>query len=157
MKKILSTIIASGIVLTSTHSFAASTTGTADATVIPDLSITQQTALNFGSFAPGSTGGHVTVGSGGTSMDGSVQKITDGTRGVFKVQGGASTTYTIAVPSSVTLSSGSNNMTAALSAPTSGSIDNTGNGYFNVDGVLTVAANQAAGAYTGQYTVTVNY
>jgi hypothetical protein len=157
MKKILSTIIASGLIFTSVQAHAGSTTGSATATVIPDVTVSQTAPLSFGTFAPGSTGGTVKIDSSGTTVTGSVQKIVNGTRGAFGVQGGKNATYTIGVPSTVTLTSGSNSMDATLTAPASGVLNSSGNGSFNVDGTITVAGNQAAGTYNGTYTVTVNY
>jgi len=45
----------------------------------------------------------------------------------------------------------------ALSTSTSALTLTGGVGSFNVAGTLSVGANQAAGTYTGQYNVSVNY
>jgi hypothetical protein len=48
-------------------------------------------------------------------------------------------------------------MVANINAPTLSATNASGTGIINVTGTLNVGANQPSGAYTGTYTVSVNY
>lgn len=142
----------------------ATATGTANATVVAPLQITHNSgaALSFGMFTAG-TGGTVTVSqAGAASITGDIGLVTGGTvsADAFTISGGPSRTFTLSastgnfVTSSVSATA---KMPLAVSIPTSGTLSAAGTFALNVGGTLTVAANQAAGAYTGTYTVTVTY
>lgn len=79
----------------------------------------------------------------------------------FAISGQKNTTYTITLPGSVTLTSAGNTLTlnAFTSSPnTVGIISNNGKGNTVLVGAtLHLAANQAAGTYSGVFDVTVNY
>ncbi len=128
--------------------------GTVSATVIGPLAIVQTTPLSFGSFSASATAGTIT--SFGVTTGG-VTNFSAGSPAVFTVTGNPNTNFSITSPASVVLNSGANSMTAALTTPTSSALDNVGSRIFNTIGTLTVAANQASGAYTGTYNVSVNY
>jgi len=138
-----------------------SQSGTSNARVITPLTVTATTALEFGNLAASANAG--TIDQAG-SVTGGVTAVTGGaTRapGVFTVAGeaSASTPYTFTLPSTATLTSGANSMTATLSyaSGTSSRTLSSGSDTVTINGVLAVAANQASGAYTGTYTVTANY
>jgi len=147
--------------LISAESFAASTSGTANARVVTPISVSAGTALEFGSFSAGSSTGTITqagvVTGGVTAISGGATRAA----GTFTVTGesSANTSYTFTLPATVSLTSGANTMSAALafSSGTSSRTLVSGSDLVTVNGTLTVAANQASGAYTGTYNVTVNY
>lgn len=136
-------------------------TANASATVVTAIGISETTAMQFGYFsASGSSGTINQVG----SVSGGVTAVGSGiarSAGIFAVSGTGSSSYTFTLPSSVTLtrSGGSETMDATLSfasgnpsrSLTSGAEDVT------INGSLAVGANQAAGAYSGTYTVSVAY
>ncbi|MBC2668637.1 DUF4402 domain-containing protein [Novosphingobium piscinae] len=142
----------------------ATATGTANATVIAPLQIIHApgAAINFGAFTAG-TGGTVSVSQAGTaSVTGDVGLVTGGTvtADAFTVLGSGSRTFTIATSTGNTVrTSGPTpaTMALALSVPATGTLSAAGSFALRVGGTLTVAAGQAAGAYTGSYTVTVTY
>lgn len=138
-------------------------TSTASATVIAPIAIATTTNMNFGRFAAG-TGGTVIISTAGVrSKTGGVTLITTGStvsQAVFNVTGQASATYSILLPTTVNLTSGANTMALGsfVSNPaTTGTLSTTGAQVLNVGATLTVAANKPAGAYTGSFTVTVDY
>lgn len=134
---------------------ATSATGSVNATVVSQLSIVQTASLNFGSFSPSATAGtinHFGQTTGGVTSLGGTQF------GVFTVTGTPTTNFNITTtPTTVVLSNGVNTMSAAISAPTLSATNSVGTGIVNVTGTLSVAANQAGGAYSGSYNVSVNY
>lgn len=133
---------------------AATANGTASATVIGPLAVSQTTPMNFGSFSPSATAGTVT--SGGITTGG-VAVVSAGSNALFTATGNPNSNFSISVPASISMTSGVNSMTNTLTAQTVSALDNTGRRDFNVLGTLAVAANQPSGTYTGSYTVTVNY
>jgi hypothetical protein len=143
-----------------TDAGAATATGTASATVIVPLTITAGTALNFGTFAANSTGGTVVMTTGNArSATGSValSATTPGVAGSFTVTGNANSTFAITNPGTFNVTSGANTMAVSLSGlATTGALV-AGSATILVPGVLTVGASQAAGNYTGTYTMAVEY
>jgi hypothetical protein len=139
---------------------AASTTGTASATVIVPMTITAGTPLNFGTFAANSTGGTVVITSAGArSATGSValSSTTPGVAGTFNVTGNASSTFAITGPAPFNVSSGANTMQVSLTGLATTGTLSAGTATILVPGTLTVGANQAPGSYTGTYTMAVEY
>ena len=147
------------------------TTAIASGTVVTPLDITTASDLAFGSFAV-SAAGSVTVTPGGVrSVGGGVTAIASTTSSAakFDVVGTAGMNYalTLDAPATLTTAGGVNSMPFAAvsdtsaSAITSGTVAGgtlTGGGQsIYVGGVLTVAANQAPGAYSGTITATVAY
>ena len=142
--------------------FAADATGNASATVLAPLTITETTAMNFGDVS-GDTNNATTVvltTAGATSSaDGA---FTGGSpqAGVFNVTGATGQSYDITLPAAaVTLTSGGNTVTVdTFTDDTAGTGTLTGGtDTFNVGATLNLSAAQPAGAYTGTYTVTVDY
>lgn len=142
----------------------ATATGTANATVVAPLQITHTNgaAIGFGAFTAG-TGGTITVTQAGArSATGDVSLLSGGTVAAdgFTVSGAGNRAFNIATSASSTVSTGGATpatMALALSAPATGTLSAGGTFALRVGGTLTVAANQAAGSYTGTYTVTVTY
>lgn len=110
------------------------------------------------------TGGVVLVGGGTCSAT-----VNCGV-GSVQIAGGNSATFsTITLPATVTLTSGANTMTVGTLTSRygalggagvttgAGTLSATGTGLIVIGGTLTVAANQAAGAYTGTMAITIDY
>jgi hypothetical protein len=147
-----------------------STSAQSSGTVITPIAIAKSADLAFGKFAAG-TGGTVTVSTSGARTSTGVTVIASSTTTAakFDVTGDKGATYAITIPASATLTSGADTMTFALvsdltgvgaitGTATSGALDGTtGKQSIYVGGVLTVAANQAAGSYAGTLSVGVEY
>lgn len=148
---------------------AANAVATSTSTVVSAINITKSSDLAFGSFAASAAPGTVTVTPGGTrTAGGGVTAVgTTATAARFDVTGQAGLGYTISIVSTPLSDGGSNSMTfteisdLAASANTTGTVTagtlTGGAQSFYVGGVLAVAANQAAGSYSGTVTATVNY
>ena len=140
---------------------AADATGTATSTVVAPITIAAGDDLAFGSLAPTASAGTVVLSTAGARTNTNVDLLTGSTvtAATFTVGGGASAAYSITLPTTATLTSGGNNMTVnnfVHSAGGSPTVDGSGSGPIQVGATLNVGANQAAGAYTGTYQVTVN-
>lgn len=146
------------------------TTASATGTVVTPLNITKAADLAFGSFAVSAAGSVTVTPAGVRSVGGGVTAIASTTSSAakFDVTGTADMNYTLTLDAPATLSAGGGNTMAftavsdtSASAITSGTVAGgtlTGGGQsIYVGGVLTVAANQAPGAYTGTITATVGY
>jgi Mat/Ecp fimbriae major subunit len=133
-------------------------TANASATVITPIAITQTTALQFGTFSPGTGAGNIDQSGAAT---GGVISVSSSTKspGIFAVTGFTGASYTFTLPSTVTISAGGPTMTAALSFASGGASRTLTGGAdtVTVNGLLTVGASQANGSYIGTYNVTVNY
>jgi spore coat protein U-like protein len=146
----------------------ASTSATAKATVVTVLSIVKNSDLNFGSFAPGATGGTVSVElNGSRSVTGSVTLLNQvgALRAAFTVTGKPNDRYYVKFPTD----DGSTSI--PLTGPTdaepmkitsfvhnaTGILNASGKETFSVGGTLAVNPNQPAGEYTGTFDVIVAY
>ena len=155
-------ILSLAIFLSANQAFAIE--ATAKAQVLNAATVSQNTALDFGSFIASSTTG--TINQSGTTITGGITSVSPGTAAIFNVSSGGDTDnnsgYTFGLPATTTIrlnGSGSNPMSANLSFASGSSSRNLASGVDNVtiNGVLNVAANQPAGLYTGTYAVTANY
>jgi Mat/Ecp fimbriae major subunit len=168
MKKIFS-ISASAVfgwaLLLASPAVADTTSGTSAASVVVPVTVVATTAaMDLGSFSAG-TGGTVTLtpdGSGGSVSVGSGMSHFGGQQeAVFTVTGATSTAYTFSVTSGGNLSgptgSGTLTMTPTYSHNAASSLDGSGSDVVEVGASVVVAADQEAGAYSGTFTVTVNY
>lgn len=150
---------------------ASAATGNASAVLVSPISITESTALNFGSISNGLAAGSSTVvvsddGVTATTYGASLAKVgaTD-TRGVFAISGGNNLAYTVTLPASTTITDGSTNMTvgtfttssASAGAGLTGTTSGTGTDTFYVGATLTVNNTNNAGTYSGTYTITAAY
>ena len=118
-------------------------------------------ALNFGTFTAGTGGTVVVTSAGAASVTGDVGLLTSSTSTAdgFTVTGSGTRAFNITSSSSNTVTTGGatpSTMAFTLSTPASASLV-AGSYTLNVGGTLTVASAQAAGNYTGSYTVTVTY
>lgn len=153
------------------NGFAAAETTTATATVITPIAITKAADLVFGSFARGG-GGTVTVStSGARTASGTILSTVGSTptAAQFDVTGEGASTYSIAWSGVSVLTDSVSTETMALSKISDLTAGNAISGEVTdgtltagaqsiyLGGVLTVGATQAAGVYTGNVTVTVEY
>jgi hypothetical protein len=126
------------------------------------ITLTNETALYFGTILPFGRPGTATVAPSGSESSSDVFISSPGHAAAWSVTGVPNAPYAITLPSSpVVITSGSNSMNVDTFTRTGGSgpvfLNNSGNGSFNVGATLHVGANQPAGSYIGTYTVTVAY
>ncbi len=165
MLKVLNKVITFGAVSlafasSSSVSLSADVTGNATAQIQTAVSVIENTTMNFGNTAVDASGGTVTMTSSG-AVSGPAGYSFSGspTAGAFTVTADASTAVTISFTDGTLTGPGTamalNNFTHnAGGTPTT---DGSGSLVFNVGGDMVVNATQASGAYSGTYTVTVNY
>ena len=175
-KKLIAAIAAGVIGAGGFAQTANAVTGNASAVLVAPISITQSTALNFGSIAnnvPAAGSSTFVInndGSGPTVGANLAQVGTAATRGIFAVSGTGSLAYTVTIPAgSITLTESGGaghtmsvgtftSRTASTGAGTAGTLS-TGSDTVYIGATLTVqdAATNEAGTYNGTYTVTVAY
>ena len=147
---------------TSGDAQAASDTGTANATIVQAIGISAVNTLEFGDILNGAAN-TVTVSAltGARSATDATQLIGGTVQAAsFSVTGDNNRAYTITLPASATVTGpGAATMTVDTFTHDAGGAPalTAGADSFNVGANLTVANGQAAGAYTGTFTVTVNY
>lgn len=160
-KAVLAALIAGG----SGAAIAVDATGDATATVVEPLQVSQDTAMDFGQFsAPTSATETITMATDG-SMTTSGTEIhlfsPIGTAGAFTITGEPGKLVAVSLgAATVQLSDGGTNtmdLSPALSTLAAALDGTTGQAALSVGGDLDVVAGQAAGSYSGTYTVTVNY
>ena len=127
------------------------------------ITLTNVQGLNFGVILPFGRVGTVTVNTAGAASVNNAH-VTDATNisaSSWAVTGVPNAPYQVTLPSSATITNGTENMTVNNFTRTSGSaqlsLDAAGNANFNVGATLAVGANQPAGVYSGNFSVTVNY
>ena len=129
---------------------------TVNATVLTSASVTQNTALNFGTFALTDDSSAGTVDTTGAATS-NVDQMSAPTAGVVDISGTASTVVNISV-TNATLAGPGADMIATLTVPSATvTTDGSGAATSNVNGTLAVAAGQAPGSYTGTASVIVAY
>jgi hypothetical protein len=174
-KKLIAAIAAGVIGASGFAQTANAVTGNAQAVLVAPISITESTALNFGSIANSVSAGTSTFvinndGSAPTVGANLAQVGTAATRGIFAVSGTGSLAYTVTIPAgSITLTESGGaghtmsvgtftSRTASTGAGTAGTLS-SGSDTVYIGATLTVgtAAVNEAGTYNGTYTVTVAY
>ena len=172
-KSIIITLVIFISICTSNVMAQATKNTTAGAKIVAPISITETSALHFGTMA-------VLAGSPGTCIL-STQGVRSATGGVnlsaqtpvaanaaYTVGGAISTTYAITLPSTITVSNGTpaqdmtiNSLLArTASAGTNGltgTLNGSGADSFTIGGTLNVAAAQPAAIYNGTFNVTIAY
>lgn len=160
LNKKIALLGAAAAALVSTGANAATQTATAEVDIIAAVQLIQDTGLDFGVVASSAAAGTVELPTGTNTRVCSAAVTCVGTaqRGQFTVSGATSGYLVgITVPASTTLNSGGNSMALTL-APSLTSFTSTGvSQVFFVGGTLSVGANQAAGTYTGTYSVSADY
>jgi hypothetical protein len=144
----------------------ATASASAKANIISPITLTKVVGadLNFGDVVPGATAGTVVVtpaavrtSTGGVSLGNGATVAA----AAFTVGGANNATYSITLPAGpVTITGPTSTMTVDTftSNPSgTGTIGATGTQLLNVGGTLNVGINQAIGAYTGTFNVTVAY
>ena len=159
MKKLIP--FAAAAALIGGAAYAADVDSNAGARIVAPLQVANATALYFGTVVPSITNADtVIVSATGAKTCGAELTCltTDHTAAAFNVTGETDRVYTISLPSSVQISNGSENMDVDnfTGSKASGTLT-SGADSFTVGGTLDVGANQAAGEYTGTFTVTVEY
>lgn len=152
----------SAVSLASAASAATTATANVSAEVLSTLTLTANSALNFGQVAA-NTGGSVTVNADSTvSSTGSL--ISSGARAPagFTVTGSPNANVVLTLPTSATLTRAGGTETMAINGFNSNStgtlqLSGTGSASFAIGGKLTVASGQAAGVYNGTFAVAVEY
>ena len=147
-----------------------SATATASANILQSITVTNSQALDFGTIVPGGAASTVVVTPGSSTVAatrtcGSGLTCSGGfSRAVFDVTGTHAALVDVTGDSSVVIQNAagdtmnvaltysSTSLTLVRATPTS-----TPTGAFYVGGTLSVAANQAAGAYSEVFNVTVDY
>lgn len=145
---------------------AADATGTASATVVTPIAISNTAGIAFGKLSAG-TGGTVVMSTAGERTKSGGVVLLSGTAGnaaAFNVTGDASATYAITLPSSAVTITHSVDNTKTMNIGTftsnpsaTGTLSAGGAQTVNVGATLTVASAQTAGSYSGNFTVSVEY
>lgn len=145
----------------STQANAASATFDASANIQTAIQITNAANLNFANIVPSSSAaGTVLINtSGGRTCDPALSCAGTTAAAEFDVIGSDGATYSITLPSAANIASGPNNMLVDGFVSSVGAVGTLtgGSETFNVGGTLNVGINQAVGAYTGTFSVTVEY
>ncbi len=133
-------------------------TGTGQLTVFMPITLAQTQGLDFGAITSRASGTvAIAQATGARTVAGGVGAlaVNPGAVGAFAVSGQLNAAINVVVGANITgFTGGLTGTTVAANLPTV----LTGNtATFNVGGSLTVPANTPAGAYTGSYTVAVNY
>jgi len=138
-----------------------SATATAKAKILKQLTLTRTADLDFGTVVAGSTASTVAVSTASARTCGTGLTCTGTvTAASFDIGGSNAAVVTVTGDNTVSLANGSGGtMSATLtrSAATVTLINAAVGGSFQVGGTLSLAANQADGAYTGTFNVTVDY
>jgi hypothetical protein len=136
----------------------ASATGAAGVTIFTPITVTQTQGLDFGAITSGASGTvSIDQSSGTRSVNGGVGAIAVnvGKTGAFSVNGQANAAINVVVGTDITgFQGGITGKTQAANLPV---VLNGQSAAFKIGGTLSVPANTPAGAYTGSYTVAVNY
>ena len=124
------------------------------------ISINAIQSLAFGKFAAG-TGGTVRVSSSNVrTKTGAVTLLSSdkGHAALFSVTSPSTGTYSISLPTSVTLSSGSHTVTVDgfESNPAHTGADSPAASSLSVGATMTISSNQTPGDYSGTFMVTIN-
>lgn len=149
-------------VAVSSDAFATNATGNASATIVAAITVSETTAMNFANIAPDAAGDTVTLTAAGaiSAVDADTSLFGTPAAGVFDATGLASTAVTISFSSGDTLTGPGTAMPIGSFTHNAGgspAFSGLGALSFNVGAALTVGAAQTVGAYTGTYTVTVDY
>jgi len=132
----------------------ASATANASATVVEPITIEEDAALYFGSFAIDGAG-TVSTADGFSANLIPVPGDEEPAAASFLVTGEAGEEYTVALTGPFTVTDGTDTMTYVPAAPADAqAVDDGG---FNVNAVLTVLGTEGPGEYVGTYNVAVVY
>ena len=141
---------------------AASATANSSVTIITPATVTKTADLVFGNVAPTSTAGTVTMSAAGARSGTNValSALAGGNAASLNIAGNANSTFAITLPSSTSLTGPGASMTVNTFTSTpsgTGTLNGSGTATVTVGAKLAVGANQVAGAYTGMFSITVDY
>ena len=131
--------------------------------IAPHMSLAHpnDAALNFGNICRSSTAPQsITVRPDGTATSSNnVCPLTPTTADVFTATGNAGQSFNVKLPTSATLTSGSNTLTVTdfTSSCNPSCVVTDSSHTFNVGGTLTIPAGAATGDYEGAYQVSITY
>jgi len=167
MKQIIKFLAIAVVILAfsgAAHAQTVTATSPAAAMIVAPLTITNTAGLHFGTIMRSAALGTVTVETDGDrTFTGGVTLSPISpvhTVATFTIEGEAGRAYTIALPTTVNITGAGTPMavTAFISDPAAGSYTPAGaSTTLLVGATLSVAADQAAGPYTGTFDVSVNY
>lgn len=147
--------------MTITNAMAASSTGSGEAVMIEPITIVPDFPLSFGAFVPSGVIGKVKIPASpaARSSTNGIQLLStdEGGAGLFFVDGEDGRIFSTTVDPTVTLTGSGDDMIATLNFVSNSPLNGLGASEVIVGGELDVAANQAAGFYSGTYTVSVDY
>jgi len=139
-----------------------SATASASATIVSAIAIAKTADLDFGEVVAGGTSGTVVLSTanersvtGGSTLG----NAAGAAAASFSVTGDSDGSFSITLPSSTTITDGTNDMTVDnfVSSPADSSTLSSGTATISVGATLNVDADQVAGSYTGTFDVTVTY
>lgn len=164
MKAILAAAAALTVAGFATQALAAGPTATANATVsatiVRPIAITNSAGLSFGKVIADTSATTIVIApAGAVSGTGSRIASSPTSAATFNLSGEDGLAYNMALPASTTLN-GPGGATMTVDNFTSSAMPATtsvAGADFNVGGTLNIGANQASGAYTGSFPVSVNY
>ena len=167
MKQIIKFLAIAVVILAfsgAAHAQIVTETSQAAAMIVAPLTITNTAGLHFGTIMRGTADGTVTVETDGDrTFTGGVTLSPINpvhTVATFTIEGEAGRAYTIDLPASINITGAGDPMAVAtfVSDPAEGSYNPVGvSTTLLVGATLSVAADQAAGLYTGTFDVSVNY
>ena len=134
----------------------------ASANIQTAIALAKNNDLNFGDIVPGASADTVEVDTNSVRNCGAALTCLGTVQAAqFTVTGTTDATYALTLPPDANISSGANNMLVdQFSSSLGGSNQGTltgGTDSFTIGAFLNVGANQAVGAYSGTFTVTVEY
>ncbi len=133
-------------------------TGNASAQIAIPVTIAETTALDHGTVTASGSVGTIDITTAGVrSVTGGVTALGGSpTQGVFAVTGEAANSFTTTMDPTSSLTGPGTAMIATLSNDAPANLT-AGSATINVASNLAVGANQTAGAYSGTFSITVNY
>ena len=166
IQKIVAGIGALSSLATVAHAQATDTaTASGSVSIIQPIAASKVTDLTFGTIVKPS-GGTATVSvdaAGARTLDGTVAVGGGAGAATFNVVGEGGSAFTVSVPSSFSMTSGSNSLVvstvdnAAGGGTLSGTIGNASTASFGVGGNFTLNSATTSGAYTGTFAITASY
>lgn len=159
MKRALTGVALAAFAMNASAAHAASTTGTAKAKILRQITLTNTSDLQYATIISGATASTVAVSTAGGVTCGTGLTCTGTTSAAnFNIAGTNGAVVLVGGDSSVTLNGSlGGTMTSSLSYSATNVTLTAAGGSFQVGGTLSVGANQASGDYSGTFNVTANY
>lgn len=155
------TLVSANLIASPDGTNTATASSEASVTIIQPISLTNERALNFGVIAASSQDGTVTIDFNGTrtATNGITlpAQFTTESSAQFAVSGEENASFSITLPTSVTIGSGASAMTITDFTENSDNVLSSEEETFEVGATLNVNENQAAGSYSTTFDVTVTY